>query len=95
MRPLTISDVVKIESQDGMANITHCNHGTEGFRDDLLPDQSLGGTVENKMIDRIGYRGTNHTQRGQMDTRKHTIQEELVKNALIHKAAYSIVLHNC
>lgn len=43
---LTITNVVKINIEDGMADIINGNRGPKELKDDTLPDESLLWTVE-------------------------------------------------
>lgn len=46
LRPLTISNVVKVEREEGLTNVFNFNRWPEKFSDNILPNQSFRGTVE-------------------------------------------------
>jgi len=52
-RPLTISNIVKVESEEGMADIINGYRGPEELRDNTLPDRCLGWTFKKEVVSGI------------------------------------------
>ncbi|CAO3681730.1 unnamed protein product [Rhizopus stolonifer] len=64
---LTITNVVEVEVEEEVADISNGNCRPQKFRNNPLPDKSLRRKIEQKMINRISYQGADDTQGGQVN----------------------------